>query len=144
MESRIACSRSVAGISLRPPRSCPEKPVRSKITLLCRTLSPQPRSRKLAQTGPFLPGLRPVPPRPLHTISDWLKARREAPGSSEAGSTQALSAASHCRQPVFGDNPLAAWAHRLPQTLLGLLCQRVTTSFRVACAPSLLSATQAH
>lgn len=52
----------------------------------------------------------PAGPRPPHRhaspdmISDWLKAGREAPGQSEAGSAQALSTASHNHQPVFSDN----------------------------------------
>ena len=56
----------------------------------------------------ILQRLRPDPAPPRHAsldmISDWLKAGREEPGQSEAGSAQALFTASHNHQPVSSDN----------------------------------------
>ncbi|XP_055451287.1 uncharacterized protein LOC129667641 [Psammomys obesus] len=102
------------------------------------TLSQQPcnlAQRNLLRQARSRPGSgQTTPPsaRPLDTASDWLEARWDAPGPSETSSAQALSAASHSRQPVFGDVLLAASDSSLP----GLRRPRLATSFRVACAPS--------
>lgn len=86
-----------------------------------------------APAGPRLP-----PARPLDMISDWLRAGREAPGQSEAGSAQALFTASHNHQPVFSDDLAGpSGSRRLSRSSA---VSGPTTSFRVARSPSRLGA----